>query len=70
MCSFKHIFKLISNAFRYVTMKRSESAIKRGCIVGRADVMLIKTIETSKGEWIGQIVFFIIERRNHRGDIS
>ncbi len=53
MCSFKHIFKLITNAFRYVTMKRSASAIERGCIVGRGEVMLIKTIET-KGEWICQ----------------
>ncbi len=27
---------------------------EKGCVVGRAEVMLIKTIETSKGEWIGQ----------------
>ncbi len=59
MCLFKHIFKPITTAFRYVTTKRSASAIERGCIVGRAEIMLIKTIETSKGEWIGQIVFLL-----------
>ncbi len=46
--------KLITSVFRCVTLKRSASAIERGCVIGRAEVMLIKAIETSKGERIGK----------------